>query len=146
MGNLYLKSELVINNDPIIIGELNWGYTINKFDLVKEEIEKLKELGNDWDGYGAVAISVSIISTPLFYLCCLNDTNLDRISDVFANPHGTIMIEWEKNNEKLSLEIGQNNYSYFVKYHDKEPKLDKGEDIIADSAKIKTSLDEFFTI
>jgi len=56
-----------------------------------------------------------------------------KVTDMFPNPHGTITIEWEnKACEKLGLEIGVDNYSYFIRYNVGQPRLVNGQDILLD--------------
>ena len=102
--------EIFNSNDRIIY--------IDYLELVKNKIDGFLNLENNWDGYGGIPPLEAIAEKAKRFLCILNDSLINKISDVFPNPHGTITIEWENNNnEKLSLEIGENNYSYFIEYN-----------------------------
>ena len=77
------------------------------------------------------------------FVASLNSSYIDAISDIYPNPHGTITIEWEnEKSEMLSLEIGETNYSYFIKYNNKDPKFVNGQDIMPSIQAIALELDE----
>ena len=80
---------------------------ISKYDHLKDEIESFLELKNNWDGYGATPVINEVAQSAKQLIPLLTSYFIDRITDVFPNPHGTITIEWEnRKKEKLSLEIG----------------------------------------
>ncbi len=117
----------------------------NRYEWLKGQINSFAELNDNWDGYNAIPIFEEIINITKSFIVCINDSFIDNVSDIYPNPHGTITIEWEKNeNEKLSLEIGINNYSYFVQYPNKPAKLQKGLSIIDDSKILTKDLSELF--
>lgn len=117
----------------------------NKFDWAKDQVNSLLDLKQNWDGYGAIPISHSIIECAESFIACLDSTFIDKISDIFANPNGTITIEWENTSkEKISLEIGTNSYSYFVKFNNKAPLLKDGENIVFDFKDFASVLGELF--
>lgn len=96
---------------------------------LKNEIDSFVELENNWDGYGGVPVLQAIADKAKQFVSLLNDTFIDFITDIFPNPHGTITIEWENSSqEKLSLEIGKDNYSYFIEIGN-NPKFFNGQNI-----------------
>ncbi len=118
---------------------------INPFLSLKNKILEFCALKNNWDGYGAIPLLTDIKEKSINFLLLLNSTCLDYVSDIFPNPNGTITFEWEnKFEDKISLEIGEKNYSYFIKYHDKQPKLIDGEDIISDIDVFVEAVSELF--
>lgn len=118
----------------------------DKYESLKNQIKDFVELPENWDGYGAVPVFPAIGNTADQLLAILSDTFIERISDVFPNPHGTIAIEWEnRNKEKLALEIGKENYSYFVRYKDRNPKLHNGKDVLSDVKKLTSDLADLFS-
>lgn len=53
---------------------------------------------------------------------------IESVTDCYETDHKTFTIEWKGENGKLSLEIGKDNYSYFVKFKNgKNPILVDGE-------------------
>jgi hypothetical protein len=117
---------------------------VDKFEWINNEIDRLTNLQENWDGQGSLPVlqEVGEISKRLFMMI----NSLDGITDIFPNPHGTVTIEWTNNKkEKLALEIGANSYSYFVKYSDKKPKLVDGKDILTDTQMLTKDLGELFS-
>jgi hypothetical protein len=116
-----------------------------KHDLLKDEIDGLTSLKLNWDGYGAIPVLDKIAQTAKQLIGILGFSFVERISDIFPNAHGTLTMEWENSHqEKLSLEIGENNYSYFIKFNTINPKFVNGENILSDLATITQDLGELF--
>jgi hypothetical protein len=116
-----------------------------KHDLLKDEIDSLTSLKLNWDGYGAVPVFDKIAQTAKQLIEMLGSSFVERISDIFPNTHRTLTMEWENSHqEKLSLEIGKNNYSYFIKFNTTNPKFVNGENILSDLATITRDLGELF--
>jgi hypothetical protein len=106
---------------------------MDKYEYLMAEIEKFTTLNRNWDGHGAIPLfpEIAVITSKL--LVMLGATFIDKITDVLPNPKGTITIEWEnRKGEKLALEIGLDNYSYFISYEDGQPLLVNGHNIFAD--------------
>ena len=108
----------------------------NPYELIRDKIIDFTHLKYNWDGYGIADSAISFVAS-------LNSSYIDAISDIYPNPHGTITIEWEnEKSEMLSLEIGETNYSYFIKYNNKDPKFVNGQDIMPSIQAIALELDE----
>ncbi len=102
----------------------------SKFEQLKNKVIELSELDDNWDGYGALKPFSEVIENVETITHILNNDFIDRVDDIYPNPHGTITIEWiNERHEKLSLEIGKTKYSYFVLYNDKDPKKVDKRDI-----------------
>lgn len=118
---------------------------LSKFDMLKNDIYDFTNLEEDWDGYGGVPLLPEIAETANKLIAMLASDLVNRISDIYPNSHGTVTIEWQNwDQEKLSLEIGRNNYSYFVKFTDQKTKLVHGEDILSDFKQFTSDLGELF--
>lgn len=114
----------------------------NPYSKMRDEIFSFQELENNWDGYGGVCVSKSICEKAIQFISVLNAVYIDTVTDVYPNPNGTITFEWESaTNEKLALEIGQDNYSFFVKFVNENPIFADGKDIIEDFKKVTSNLD-----
>lgn len=136
----------VATSNAIEIPNSNATIPRNYYEWLKDQIDSFVSLPNNWDGYNSVPLICQIADITKQFIACLNSDLIDRISDIFSNPHGTITIEWEnKKDEKLSLEIGINNYSYFIHYKNKEPQYDKGVNIITNSRELTSNLYDLFT-
>jgi hypothetical protein len=125
-------------------GEYNI-YFDDKFFELKNEVDKFQTLELNWDGYNAIPVKKEIGKIATNFITILDGSLIEKISDIFPNSHGTITIEWENLQKgKLALEIGQTNYSYFVKQNNKQPILANGENPIEDFKKITGSLGNFY--
>jgi hypothetical protein len=119
---------------------------LSKYESLKKDINEFVKLKENWDGYGAIPVLPSIAETANTLIDFLGSPFIDGISDIFPNPHGTITIEWQnRNKEKLSLEIGEINYSYFIKYKDENPLLVDGENILSDLKTVTSNLESLFS-
>ena len=130
----------------------NMGYLVNGYDTaipqefnfvnnpLMSAISKVNEyisLNENWDGYNSIPVTSQSGQNAINFIICLNDSILEKVSDIFPNPHGTITFEWvNKLEEKISLEIGNNSYSYFVTHLNKNPKLIDGKDIFSNIGEI----------
>ncbi|WP_026775208.1 hypothetical protein [Polaribacter sp. Hel_I_88] len=87
---------------------------ISKNSLLKS-ILSFKSLTESWDGYGAVPLEIESATNSIQLLDLIGENIFCTISDFHPNPNGTITFEWENSeNEMVSLEIGNNSFSYFV--------------------------------
>lgn len=77
------------------------------------ELESYRALSeDDWDGYGAAAISEQTLDNSMIWLRFL----MGSISapDLCPNPHGTISLQWSTSEGMAYLEIGESRYSFFL--------------------------------
>jgi hypothetical protein len=106
---------------------------LTKFQIF-EEILSFKSLENSWDGYNAKPLGIKCASNAFKLLDSIGESELNKISDFYPNPNGTISFEWENDNDEIvSLEIGKDTFSYYVsfnsvdtKYFNKQ-KIDSGD-------------------
>ncbi len=101
---------------------------INKVNFSKRDITKnilsFKSLNNNWDGYNAIPLEVESASNAIFLINELGEKNVEKINDFYPNTHGTISFEWvNESNEKLFVEVGNEKFSFFVKYNNTKPKF-----------------------
>lgn len=152
MGNKKYKTEIVLFTtsssnvaNRISFNTHNNNIVLNKFESVMSEIRSLKELHEDWDGYGASKVSDNIIAYTESLISTLSGDVIERISSISPNPHGTLTIEWTRgSNNKISLEIGESNYSYFVSVENSNPSFVNGSDICQDSKTLAHELNVFY--
>ena len=148
MGQLRIyKLDSVENRQtPLFFtGEQQRFININPFETRLTELREIKELPENWDGYGAIPILNEVFETSQTLLTLLSGDLIERIFDIYPNPHGTISIEWiNRKSEKLSLEIGKTSYSFFIKFLDSNPQFNNGQDILTDIAVLTNSLDNLF--
>lgn len=85
----------------------------NAKKAVINDIEALKDLESNWDGYGAMPILTTSIDNAKEIV--LNKIiSADNIEDIQPNPNGTVTITWSKKNNQVCLEVGTEMMSYFA--------------------------------
>lgn len=99
-----------LQNDVILVEE-------NKRDNLKIEVMALAKLADNWDEEGAQRVSTTAIKNVLNLLNYAS-VRVDLLQDIYANPNGTISIEWENDNhEYAGVQIGRKQMSYYVTRH-----------------------------
>ena len=90
-----------------------------KRDDVIKEIVSFVRLNHNWDGYEAVPLEVESAANAIMLTNQLSDNVLlDKLTNLYPNPHGTISFEWEnESNEILSLEVGNTSFSYYAQFN-----------------------------
>ncbi len=149
MGRLNVfEGGSAINRDPILIlSSAKLDLSGNKYENLRDQIDHFQGLKNNWDGYGGIPLldEVGCLGKKLISVF-LSSVFVDKISDIFPNPHGTLTFEWENTEgEKVSLEMGTDNYSYFAKFNNENPKFKNGEDIFSDYKDFSKELGKLFS-
>nr|HMU04532.1 hypothetical protein [Saprospiraceae bacterium] len=109
-------TEEVIDEISSYSSKLSKRSYFDKFQII-ESILSFKSLENSWDGYNAVPTGIKCATNALKIVDALDLGSLEKISDIYPNPNGTITIEWENNyNEIVSLEIGKETFTYYVEF------------------------------
>ncbi|MFO7789753.1 MAG: hypothetical protein R6V32_04215 [Bacteroidales bacterium] len=100
-----------------------------KNDLIKDIIS-FKVLNNNWDGYGALPAEIESATNAITLVHYLEEEIADFISDLFPNPNGTISFLWKNNSEeRLSLEVGNQTMSYYLKLNSQKPQFFNNKNI-----------------
>lgn len=116
-----------------------------KLLAINDEIISFTKLDDNWDGYGGIPLLESVKDVAISFLKKLDSFLLEQISDVYPNNHGTLIIDWENHkNEKLSIEFGESNFSYFVSLNNSNPKFVNGEEIFSFDKTIAEDLHNLF--
>ncbi|MFV8321807.1 hypothetical protein [Flavobacterium sp. LS2R12] len=96
-----------------------------------ETILSFKSLHESWDGFGALPLEIKSASNAITFLQNI-DSKFDFISpvDVSPNPSGTVNLVWEnEDNERLAVEIGNKELSFYTKFNNVEPEFFNNIDI-----------------
>ena len=111
--------------EPIYMDDLaNYSFTepvtVYSSSDVCKRILSFMELGENWDGAGAVQPSFSVIDNAIKLLDLLpsNIVNLLDTEDVVCTPYGTIVFDFQKENRLLSIEVGEKGLGYFMEEND----------------------------
>lgn len=88
---------------------------------IKSILKELNQLENNWDGYNGHKPLETILTKSNKFLTKLTTVQLDKVTDIYPNPNGTISIEFHKDKDRrISLEIGETLSSYYFKKNDDE--------------------------
>ena len=89
----------------------------SKRESLKVEVMALAKLVDNWDEEGAQRVSTTAIKNTLNLLNHAS-VRVDLLQDIYANPNGTVSVEWENgNHEYAGLQIGRKQMSYYVTRH-----------------------------
>jgi hypothetical protein len=89
---------------------------IEEAKTVTKTVQELASLENDWDGYGAVAISDKARANAERFASIIGDAPFNLPTpEVTPNPAGTISFEWDAPHGEAYFEIGDADYSAFIK-------------------------------
>jgi len=108
-------------NTPAALDSDFTGYT--RQELLRE-ILSFKALNNNWDGFGAIPLELETTANVITLVSFIKEDMLSEVDSIFPNPNGTISLIW--NNQKgseISLEVGNNTMSYYVKLPTDSPKF-----------------------
>jgi hypothetical protein len=89
---------------------------IEEAKTVTKTVQELASLEDDWDGYGAVAISDQACANAETLASLIGDAPFNLPTpEVTPNPAGTISFEWDSPHGEAYFEIGDTDYSAFIK-------------------------------
>lgn len=96
--------------------------TVQKRQVITEQILSFKSLSNNWDGYGAIPTEIKAASNAITLAKSLKPLVVSKISSIHPTTNGTVSFIWENDNdERVSFEIGNNNYSFYTKLNNLNP-------------------------
>jgi len=79
------------------------------------EIEKFTYLKHNWDGYGAIPLTQAVAEKSKSFVENLNYNLFEDFEFVVKpTPYSTLVIDWYKQNNLFSLEIGKDSIAYFT--------------------------------
>lgn len=80
----------------------------------KKELSKIALYEDNWDAEGAIKVPHIVLGKAI-QLLDFTDINIHLIQDIYANPSGTISIEWgNTNDETIGVEVGARKMSYYT--------------------------------
>lgn len=85
-------------------------------------LNKIREIKDNWDGYGAKAPNPRAINNAITFMELLPPAyqKMLNIEDISFSPYGTIILEWQKNEDNfISIEIGNSKIGYLSETPDK---------------------------
>jgi len=130
------------STDNQLITCINYNNNINKYfngyigeisEITKRQITKksivreilsFKSLSEKWDGFSALPLEVESATNAMSLIDYIGEDVFCTVTNYYPNPNGTITFEWENNeNEVVSVEVGNQTFSYFVDMSSMETKF-----------------------
>jgi hypothetical protein len=84
---------------------------------LQAQLDEIKSLQDNWDGYGAKALSEKSLTNISELLVFINRTWIQKLQkdNITPSSYGTIVMDWyNERGENLSLEIGKDEVGYFA--------------------------------
>jgi hypothetical protein len=81
-------------------------------------MRSIASLQENWDGYGASAISATIIRNTRTFLRTLQakGIKIEDSTNIYPTPYGTVVIEVNNNRGLVSMEIDRHRIGFFTDY------------------------------
>ena len=92
-------------------------------------LRQIAELENNWDGYGALALTKIVMDNARRFLSAIKDKGFDRFlneDDIVPTTYGTIDLDFVTTKGLVSVEIGDNEIGYFTEFNDVEDMSSDG--------------------
>jgi hypothetical protein len=89
--------------------------------LIEKRINSIKYLETNWDGYGGDAPDEKVINNSIQFVSKLPGSLQSEIKPekVIATPYGTIVFDFERNQNLISIEVGEKNIGFFSEFSDR---------------------------
>lgn len=131
-----LRYSKTVNKD--IVNYLDKINSASKRKITKQslllEILSFKSLNENWDGYGAYPLEVESATKSILLMEKIGENVFCSVDNFYPNPNGTISFEWENNEgELISLEVGNETFSYYVEMASMEVKYFNNQSVKADN-------------
>jgi hypothetical protein len=106
-----------LKNQYLLNGEIN-----SVEDIVFNEIKKLADLNDNWDGLGAKKVNAETINNAVNIIAAIPPSRLQYIDcdSIYASSFGTIIIDFRKDGNLFSLEISRKTIGYFIERNGKD--------------------------
>lgn len=105
------------------ISELAIASKEQSLESLKDFVRELAMLEESWDGYDASPISKNIIAHTMRLIDIVKTCTFLPNPDITPLSNGTISLEWESKSGVAYLEIGNTNYSGFIKVGENQKPL-----------------------
>lgn len=108
----FLFNDLTIYQKPFE----GLSFDENKTLRFKGRLNQISSLKENWDGFGASVISEKITNQTMGFLSAIPSHLISKIDEdsIYPTPYGTILMELDINDSELSIEIGEDEISYYL--------------------------------
>lgn len=93
-------------------------------ETAKKALNQISELRDDWDGYGASAISRTVRLNA--WEALRHFESAGAIPEITPLPNGTIAFDWQANGVRGHFEIGRTRYSMYLTSPDRKTRYYDG--------------------
>jgi len=107
-----------------------------EFPVAEAAINEAAYTNGNWDGYGALPISIEAKNNALNAIRSI--LPVAPAPEINPNPNGTLSFEWETREGRAHMEIGRTRYSFYVNPRIGVPILLEGS--VDDVTRIQGSL------
>lgn len=117
--------NIIVNVKPESTMSISEGFKIDHrllntdwLEPILSNIKEFSALQENWDNYGATPVKDKTYLNSKEIITGIPQKLINKMYDVYPNPHGTISMDWENDNgELVSIEIGIKNMTYFAKFN-----------------------------
>lgn len=118
-----------INNGIVIFGPISGLKQIRfpKKSKWRDRLSKIMSIPLDRNNEYFSSVDASVVSNVRDFLNQIDEDLLEYLDmeDILPTPYGTITLDFEKNNDTISIEIGESKIAFFTDFENKENiKLD----------------------
>ena len=107
-------------------------------EYILKMIKEFQNFPDNWDGYGAIPVLKESADNSHILINELSNSNIEKNTDIYPNPSGTVSLKFERGERVVSLEIGDKTFTYYaelppleVQYRDYQPfENDKIKELI----------------
>lgn len=87
---------------------------------LKNRISEIDNLQDNWDGYGAIVPSKTVIKNAFKFIDCilLEGFNFIKKDDIVPTPYGSIVFDFNTKKGLVSVEVGTNEIGFFTEFVD----------------------------
>jgi hypothetical protein len=98
-----------------------------RYSEAASRLDAFRDLQDNWDGYGALPISLQAINQAQALLSSQSVYAQLAIPDITPTPNGTLVVEWQGLHGEAAFEIGNTRVSGVIKPDRAQPLYINGE-------------------
>jgi len=119
----YIKESIEIDRESTLLIDTFPSIDKDLRNHIIESILSFKTLENSWNGFGAIPSEIKSVANSILLIYSLGNENLEKISDFYPNPHGTVSLVFENESDEIvEVEIGNTKYSFYYNFRGAETK------------------------
>ena len=100
----WVQSPSALSESSLVAFDLSENWT-GEWERLGDEIRAFLDLGEDWDGMGALPPSESLVQSVLELIECLRGEGHPPVTRATTTPSGTIILEWQGGGDYVEVEV-----------------------------------------